>query len=349
VSEFLNNNHKRYLFYVTLSYSFSVLKPIQKVIEKLGGDVAWFIPEGSEAEKFLLISDQRLLGIMQVKHFNAHATLAPGNFIPDFFPGVKVQVFHGFDSGKKNKFNVRGFFDLYCTQGPNITHSFKEISDGTYEVVETGWSKLDPLFIRHEDTEKYKSKQPLVLYAPTFSPKLTSTYALYPFIQKLLEEEDWHWIVKLHPKATKEEVAMYKALGCEKLRFIETGDVIPILQAANVIVSDTSSILAEFSLQGKLAVAFNNRRPEPWMLNFNQPILLGKQLRIALSSSCEQMERVIEHGSDIHPYKDGKSSERVLKAIDRLVESGVGHLRAKPLNLIRRLKIRKKLSYYRWK
>ena len=76
--EFLTNNHKRYLFYVTLSYSFSVLKPIQKVIEKLGGDhgtkfefecydlghlynVKWFVDKGLIKPPFFI---QMVFGIL---------------------------------------------------------------------------------------------------------------------------------------------------------------------------------------------------------------------------------------------------------------------------------------------
>ena len=338
----------RYLFYVNLSYSFSVLRPIEIAINREGGTVAWFIPEGSEAEKFLQPTDHRLSDIKEVKAFAAHATLVPGNIVPDFFPGIKVQVFHGFDSGKKNVFNIRGLFDLYCTQGPNITQGFERIADGTCEIVETGWSKLDPLFRPHPDTDKFRTDAPLILYAPTFSPKLTSTHALYNDIKKIVQKRDWQWIVKLHPKATQEEIVLYKGLAGDNLRFIETGEVTPILQAADVILSDTSSILAEFALQDKLAIAFNNRRPEPWMLHFTEANLLETFLEKALSSDQEQLVKVIEHGKAIHPYKDGQSSERVLSAINSLIERRIGHLKAKPLNFIRRLKIRRKLKYYRW-
>ena len=342
------DNQMRYLFYVTLSYSFSVLRPLEKAINKRGGKVAWFIPKGSEAEKFLKADDLRLLDVYQVKQFNPHATLAPGNFIPDFFPGVKVQVFHGFDSGKKGKFNIRGFFDLYCTQGPNITQGFSSINDGTCEVVETGWSKLDPLFSLHPDTHQFKSDKPVILYAPTFSPSLTSTYALYPYIKQLAQSRDWQWIVKLHPKATAEEIEMFKGLTSDKLQFIETGDVIPLLQAADVLLSDTSSILAEFALQEKVVVAFNNRRPEEWMINFQQADQLENMLDNAFQRSETLLQNITTHCNAIHPYQDGLSSERTLDAIDKLVASGTDHLKAKPFNLIRRLKIRKKLKYYRW-
>ncbi|QIR15958.1 CDP-glycerol glycerophosphotransferase family protein [Shewanella aestuarii] len=338
----------RYLFFVTLSYSFSVLRPIEQAIKRRGGTVAWFIPNGSEAESYILPTDTRLDDIAQVMQFSADATLVPGNFVPDFFPGVKVQVFHGFDSGKKGKFSIRGLFDLYCTQGPNMTHGFNAINDGTCDIVETGWSKLDPLFSPHPDVKLYQSDKPVILYAPTFSPKLTSTEALFPFIKKLITSKDWQWIVKLHPKATSEEIAMYKSLSSEKLRFVETGDIIPLLQAADVVLSDTSSIISEFAIQEKIVVAFKNRRPQEWMLNFDDASELGDVLEKALGRSDDLLDKIRNYCESIHPYKDGLSSERVLNAIEALIASELKHLKKKPLNLIRKLKIRKKLKYYRW-
>ena len=338
----------KFLFYVTLSYSYAVLRPVEKVIKAKGHQVAWFIPDGAEAEQFITAQDDRLVDVKAVKRYNSDAVLAPGNYIPDFFPGVKVQVFHGFDSGKKNKFQVRGFFDLYCTQGPNITQAFTEINDGTYEIVETGWSKLDPLFSKHDETENFRSDKPVIFYAPTFSPKLTSTYALLPHIKKLIDEKDWHWIIKLHPKAKQEEIEMYRALACDKAKFIETGDIIPLLQAADVILSDTSSVLAEFALQQKPVVALNNRRPESWMINFSEPELLEQQLTSALNKDAELMTSIEQHCNTIHPTRDGNASERVVEAVTQLVAKGTDHLKAKPLNLVRRLKMRKKLKYYRW-
>lgn len=341
-------SHKnKYLFYVTLSYSFSILRPIAEQIVKNGGEYAWYIPPGSEAEAFILPEDNKLPDIDSVMAFNADALLAPGNYIPDFFPGIKVQVFHGFDSGKKNKFNIRGFFDLYCTQGANITEAFNAINDGTCEIVETGWGKLDALFTEHPNKANYNSDKPLVLYTPTFSPRLRSSYALLSEIERLSKEKDWQWLVKLHPKATKEEADMYKAIQSDKLTFIETADLIPLLQAADVLLSDTSSILAEFALQDKPVVAMNNRRPEPWMININKAEELEGALESAFNVTPEQRALIQAHCNAIHPYKDGQSAARTLQAIDSLIERGTSHLKRKPLNLIRRFKIRKELNYWR--
>jgi CDP-glycerol glycerophosphotransferase (TagB/SpsB family) len=172
---------------------------------------------------------------------------------------------------------------------------------------------------------------------------------LYPFIKKLANSQDYQWLIKLHPKATLAEIELYRGLSSDNVQFIETGDIIPLLQAADVLLSDTSSVLAEFALQQKSVVAFNNRRPEEWMINFKQPELLFEKLESALSLNEGLLAKIKVHCEAIHPNKDGKSSERVLAAINEMVKSGTQHLKAKPLNLMRRLKMRNKLKYYRWK
>jgi CDP-glycerol glycerophosphotransferase (TagB/SpsB family) len=343
------SNSKKYLFYVTLSYSYSVLRPIEMLLKNKRYEVAWFIPKGSEAEKFIEEGDVVFNDAKQAIAYESDAVLAPGNYIPDFIPGIKVQVFHGFDSGKKNKFNIRGFFDLYCTQGPNITEAFRTINDGTCEIKETGWSKLDPLFTVHPDKHLYISQKPVILYAPTFSPKLTSTYALAEYIKTLSMTKDWQWLIKLHPKATQDEIEMFKAMSNENLKFVETSNIIPLLQAADVLLSDTSSILAEFALQKKPVVSYHNRQPASWLINFTESDKLEEKLEFALNRCPDVLDRVVKHCDAIHPYRDGQSSARMIAAIDELIDSGIGHLKSKPLNLIRRLKIRKKLKYYRWK
>jgi hypothetical protein len=48
------------------------------------------------------------------------------------------------------------------------------------------------------------------------------------------------------------------------------------------------------------------------------------------------MQALADHAAAIHPYRDGRSSERVLAATDRLLTGGYGRLARKPLNLWRR-------------
>ncbi len=335
----------RFLLYATLSYSFPVLRPIQAELQRRGHRVAWFLPDRSEAQRFLRPEEERLPDADAVMAFDAHALIAPGNKIPSFFPGIKVQVFHGFDSGKKGKFRIRGTFDLYCTQGPLTTRGFEAQRErkGTFEVRETGWSKLDSLFTPQPAPVEFPSSKKLILYAPTFSPRLTSTGDLLPEIQRLSQGGEWNWLVKLHPKATQEEARQYKALDCDALRFVETDAIVPLLQAADVLLSDTSSILTEFALLGKPVVSYRGRRPADWVLAFDAAQQLEECLRIALSRPPELQEHLARHGREAHPYDDGKSSERTVDAIESLIERGTEHLAPKPRNWFRRWKMRRRL------
>ncbi|KAA3149146.1 CDP-glycerol--poly(glycerophosphate) glycerophosphotransferase, partial [Alistipes onderdonkii] len=87
---------KRYLLYVTLPYAYSILRPLEHEIRRRGGEAAWFIEEGCPV--VLEEGEVRLGTIREAVAYNPVAVFAPGNYIPDFIPGVKVAVLHGYAS-----------------------------------------------------------------------------------------------------------------------------------------------------------------------------------------------------------------------------------------------------------
>lgn len=339
----------RYLFYITLSYGFGVLRPVQNVLQEVGHQFTWFVPAGDEAERFLRKTDTRLETVQAVKSWNPHAVLTSGNMIPHFFPGIKVQLFHGIDSGKSGEADIRGFYDLYCTQSPAKTHPFIALREQhrTFDFVETGWSKLDPLFTPHPKTTDFETDAPLILYAPTFSKSMTSTLKLYKTIKQLTREKPWHWMVKFHPKADPQDIEMYQALSRDNFNVISLDDPAPLLQAADVLLSDTSSIVTEFALLEKPVVTFCNLKPRNWMIHCTHPSELPSCLEQALDPSEALRQHLREYAGFIHPYRDGRSSYRVVEAVDNMIVAGTDHLAPKPLNLIRKFKMRKKLGYFK--
>ena len=66
----------------------------------------------------------------------------------------------------------------------------------------------------------------------------------------------------------------------------------------------------------------------------------------ALARPPELMEAVRSYADSIHPYRDGRSSERVLDAVDQFVAAGARNPRAKPRNWWRKLKIRRRIRYW---
>lgn len=346
----------RYLLFVTQLYSFSILRPLQEAIRARGDEVAWYLHNIDDS--FLRPDEKRLNSIAEVKRYDPAAVFVPTNWVPDFFPGVKVQVFHGLANdatGKKGHYRIRELFDLYCTHAEEGTRTFSRLArkHGTFHVVETGWPKLDPLFRETgEDIRKYRpdDNRPVVLYASTFSPSLTSAPALLETIKGLSLRGDWHWLVTMHPKQDAAVVAEYRALQGPNLQYIEAGeDLLPLLRAADVMLCDTSSIGLEFMLLDKPVVTFRTRVPGPQVIDVREPCEIAPAITRALSRPSELMSAGRAYIDRLHPYRDGCSSERVLKATDELIRTHIHRLEAKPLNLWRRLKIRKWMRYYRWR
>jgi hypothetical protein len=57
----------------------------------------------------------------------------------------------------------------------------------------------------------------------------------------------------------------------------------------------------------------------------------------------------IEAGvKEFHPYIDGKSSARVLDAVENMLNGNNLPQRKKPLNIFRNFKLRRELNYWKW-
>ena len=145
-----------------------------------------------------------------------------------------------------------------------------------------------------------------------------------------------------------ETVNKYKSLESENLQFIETDDVIPLLQAADVMLCDTSSILIMYLLQRRPVVTFNNQTKNSCLLNITDINEIESSLDHALSYPVDLISKIEHYCSLIHPYIDGESSGRVIHETNKLIENGIGNLNKKPVNFVRQFKLRKKLHYWKY-
>ncbi len=343
---------KRYLFYIEHNYCYGILRPIQDAIRRRGGETAW-LPVGPEINDGFLRPDERhFKHVSEAIDWNPYAVLVPGNEVPGFLPGLKVTMFHGLISSKFRRrdgvqyhFIVRGMFDLYCMHGPNTTGPFEELArkHGHFRVVETGWSKLDPLF--DGSYTRNKGGRPVILFASTFSPRLSAAPHILETLKTLANKGRWHWLLNMHPKMPPEIVEKYRAIQGDNLEFAETDDVIPLLAQADAMLCDTSSILSEFLVLHKPAVTFRTAHQEDYLIDVQQPGEIEAALETALSYPSGLMENIRRFAGETHPYRDSKSSERTLDAIDALAQSGLQGLKRKPLNLHRHWKMRRLLGY----
>lgn len=344
---------KKYLLYASQNYAFAILRPLQHEIQARGDEVFWFLKGDSINVKYLRYDELQLESIEAVIAYEPDVVFVPGNLVPHFIPGLKVAIFHGFNSGKLNRkgkedhFNIRGCFDLYCTQGPNTTKKFTALANKHkhFIVNETGWPAIDPLF---ETVNEKQGTIPTVLMCSTFSRNLTCAPILFNKIKALSATGKWNWLVQFHPKMDSNVVELYKSIESEYLTFVETDNVLPLLQSADVMVCDTSSVIDMFLLLEKPVVTFKNSSPKEHNIDIDDVELLESSIEEALSRPASLMKNIAEFVYQTHPYKDGKSAQRVLNAVDKMLTGENRPSKAKPFNLIRRLKMRKSLKYWKF-
>ncbi|WP_438963163.1 glycosyltransferase, partial [Nonlabens sp.] len=248
---------------------------------------------------------------------------------------------------KIDHFNVRGFFDLYCTQGPSTTSIFKELKEthSHFNVIETGWSKVDPLFPIEQPV---KNSKPRIILASTFSVRLSMAlnHDFFEEIKKLSLTGAYHFDMVLHPKLDKSVVEKWKGLENDHFTYHDTTSFIPIMKSADMMICDTTSVLQEFGLLEKPIVTFRHRVPREHHINITDVSELEKSITTALTRPDHLIASLKQFNAQLHPYKDGNSSARVIDAcIDQLHDTKTT-LKKKPLNLIRKFKIRHKLNYF---
>jgi CDP-glycerol glycerophosphotransferase (TagB/SpsB family) len=339
---------QNFLFYISLNYSFEILRPLQQEIINQGNKVAWFVA-GKEVNMSNFSTNELVLeNIEDVIKFNPVASFVPGNVIPKFIPGIKVQVFHGLEWKKKGHFVIRDCFDLYCTHGKATTTRFNELAQKHqfFDVKETGWPKLDNLFNTPKE-QYFNDNKSTILFAPTFSPSLTSAPYLYEQITALVNEKKYNWLVKFHPKMDEKWITLYSQLISDNFKIVESSNINCLLQSADCMLSDTSSVIGEFSLLGKPVISLNNSQPGNYLINITEADELTNALIIALSPPETLISAINDYAEELHPYSDGKSSLRILEAIDEMLTNGKQSNKPLPLNIIRNLKQRKKLNYWK--
>ena len=336
------------MFYIEHDYSYEILRPLQKAIQKQGDRVCWFLV-GKQISNHLSQAEHELKTVEEVIKYDPQACFVPGNTIPNFIPGLKVQVFHSLEWKKKTTYRIRDCFDLYCTHGPSTTNTFNILKQKHqhFDVIETGWPKTDALF-EAIPVNFPEARGPIILYAPTFSPKLTSAAELYNSIKKLSKQQSWFWVIKFHPKMNPKLVDQYRKIEGKNLKIIEKDSIAPLLKSAELMVSDTSSVIGEFALLKKPTITLNNAIPDDYIINISNHTELESAINAVLADKTVIFKEVAEYAKQLHPYYDGQSSQRVLKAVTSMSEKNLDYLKPKPKNIFRHIKMRMKLNYWKF-
>ena len=160
-----------------------------------------------------------------------------------------------------------------------------------------------------------------MLYAPTFSPSLTSAVDLKHEIIKLADSENL-LLIKFHDLMNKKLIEEYQII-CEKMPNIDIlsdNNVIKYLILADLMISDTSSVVYEFLLLDKPVVTYKSNSKNIQWEDFSDPSFLTSLVKENLAIDKYKKDRnwII---NNYHPYKDGLSSKRMVDVMEKYISA----------------------------
>ena len=329
-------------------YAIDILQPLyDEAIRQGRHSLLWYI-HTKKIGNCPLASDMTWTDSIQAAYdFQPEAIFVPGNIVPYYLPGVKVQVFHGYAAEKKDHWIIRRYFDTYFTQGPYFTSHFEQLAKkyGDFEVRETGWTKQDWIQQHLHDHDEEKQTllrqygcQHILLYAPTFSPKLTSLPHMQPALEQLLAQQpDTLLVMKFHPLTAQQWTDGYREWAAHQSRalYVEAGENVTKWQLmADVMLSDTSSAVYEFLLLDRPVVTLNTIAKDIYWENITDPAQLAEALQRA-QHDPQSVSRRRWVRDNYDPHTDGKCCARMIaEAEDYLQRHGTP--RCRKLNLWRK-------------
>lgn len=342
------------LLHIAKFYSIPIFKPLIAYIEKEAGIdfVLYTSPKIKQVteKEFHQHKNRVISTLAEGKSFNPDFCLSPSNYIDFRLPGIKVQLFHGLGLEKEAHFKIRHFFDVYFTSGPAVTERYKHIQKRhqSFLVYETGWLKIDHIikyrpqglkkrFVRDRDKK-------IILYAPTFSSKMESATDILPHLPQIIDDDEL-WLVKFHELMPQSCRDILTEIKDDKLRMVTAKDITPYLHLADIMVSDTSSVVYEFMVLDKPVITYRTAKRRDKGINISRP----EQLRPALDKLESKPDLLSssrkKHIKEVNPYLDGKTPERTITALRDIVDrNSVAGLR-KPLNLGRKAKFLVKAAF----
>jgi CDP-glycerol glycerophosphotransferase (TagB/SpsB family) len=233
---------------------------------------------------------------------------------------------------------------VYLTSGPFVTDKFKKLQEKHryFLIRETGWPKIDYILNFPSDGIREKLNIPIdkkiILYAPTFSTSHESATALTEVIPDIMRENEF-WIFKFHELMDAETIKKYQSINRERALILADAEITPYLHAADVMISDTSSVIYEFMVLDKPIITFRTQSRKNKGIDIREPGELRVALERCFSDPHELKDNRKRNLKEINPYLDGKISERVFNELKKIKSENIMAEKRKPLNFFRKMQV----------
>jgi len=287
---------KKILFCASSPMNYAMFKPIHTRLKQDDRIEIWFTANHKVKEIYRTVGleDEKVIykTLSYLRHYDM--CICPSFFYERNNADVKVQIFHGVSLKNRAVHKKALAFDKLFLAGYYMRNKFMETwglaeDDPRFEMI--GMPKVDPLVNGTLDSEVIKkglginNQLPTVIYAPT-RPSITSS-SLQMVGEQIIDTisgMEVNFLIKLHDRAYKQwrrksEDWKQKLARLERsnVRVIEDYDIIPYLFISDLLVSDISSVINEFSLLDRPIVLYD----VPRLIRFHK----RKELKRGLKTS----------------------------------------------------------------
>lgn len=340
INNIKNVKTKKCLFYFFKNVHIPILIPIYEKLKELQPDVEIAFSYLKPAPQ--IRAGLSLLELDLIKKYNVPIYDTPQEFQPDLtfiadsvYPWVKncgklVHVGHGILS--KGQYYTDTEIarreeqaDLICVPGKYHKNIMEKII--SKPVIATGMAKLDKLFSGELTKVKVLEKYGLpkdyryILYAPTFNDELSSIPFIGDKIYEIVPDDKTFLIIKLHGSTNSKYKKMFSEMPKSYPNVIyvddEEIDITPFLIISDIMISDVSSAMIEFTALDKPLILFNNPNWEKYK-NYNPNDIEYNVRDMAIeTSSIQEIKRAIK----IYTIDKNIKSDLRQKYTDLLLEN----------------------------
>lgn len=262
-------NAKKLLFCATTPMNYAMFKPVHRRLATDPRIEVWFTAHHDHKTlyKTVGLETERLIGNFWSKLRHWDMRIAPSFYYDRDNADVTVQIFHGCSLKNRAVHDKALTYDKLFLIGPYMRQKFIEtwnLADSDPRFENIGMPKLDQFFDGSIDRAalmhklQLDPKLPTVIYAPTRTTETSSSLQLYGRqIIEAVARMPVNFLIKLHDRAYRQwkdsmkedwERILDTYRDHERVRPVFDYDVVPYLYLSDLLVSDISSVVNEFTL-----------------------------------------------------------------------------------------------------
>lgn len=255
--------------------------------------------------------------------FSAHTNL----IAPAEVRQGTVQIFHGISFRNRGLRPANMQCDNYFVTGPYMQRRLIEqglMKKDDPRMLPIGFMKTDRLVDGTLDRQALLSKygldgsRPVLVYAPTGAKHNSMNTMGEEVIKRLRDNGSYDLLIKLHdhPKDDHNWLERLAAVEDEHTIVVRDDDVIPLLQAADLLISDASSVSSEFSLCDKPMVFLDVPKLLAKMERAEYKTMdtdtWGRKAGLVVKSAedvCDVVEQALAGASDLAPVRQQMAAD----------------------------------------